>query len=215
MTPRHREDPVADYVRKLLNDWVGEGKQLKQLAKEADVVPSLLTQIRKGQGVGKITLPKLAPALGRTVPALIAEAYDWYEEHGRKLREAVREEPAGEVEQPKALREAVEILKTMKGPVTEDEIAASLSAFDMESLADRDVEFWVTTLGADLEWRRKHQVLENELGRVEKVAVAERGRIRRRAANKRANAHKERLRKERAAKSAHVEATPGAKKATS
>lgn len=70
-------EPVTEYVIKLLSEWEGSGKKLKDL--DTGMSPSMPSQIKaRTSTVTNYSGPRFAKVFGMTYPELVSRAYEWY-----------------------------------------------------------------------------------------------------------------------------------------
>lgn len=166
----NRDEPVSDYVRKLIHEWEAKGKLLKDLAHIARTAPSMPSQVKKGTGVGSRSRAGFARAFEMTEDQLIERAFEWWKKEGRKV--SVLAAPV--VSEHPGRAEAIEVVKDL-ARVTDAQIRPIIEAYGADMFASRDKEWWVRTLLTELEDQRRRGVMP---ALVEKENDAKRAKVR-------------------------------------
>lgn len=149
--PTNRDQPLADYVRKLIAEWEeknGKGK-LNILARQAGVAKSLPSQIKAGLGVGGRSLPGFARAFGMREDELKEQAYEWWLREGKRVAEMAAPPP----EQYPDRARAIELAKTWR-QAQDAEIRTIIALYGADEFASREFEWWDETLMRELKRMR-------------------------------------------------------------
>lgn len=93
-------DPVLTaYTKKLIRDWEAGGRDAKELAALADVVPSQISGLKSGAfGVGARSGQKFAKAFGRDYADYVQDAWKWWGVEGKQQNPPVAPDPVPERE---------------------------------------------------------------------------------------------------------------------
>ncbi len=164
---KEKDLAVNRYLQRLLEDYVGAGGKLIDLADKAGVARSVLTQIRNtAQGAGNRTAPRIAGALGLDFPELYRRAHEWWDRTGgtgpvsveglprastSKSHPRVRELPGWEEGLDAARRRAPfvpERFFTAVGSMGAPP-ASELVAVDAEAMADLAVALYMLSVRAE------------------------------------------------------------------
>lgn len=146
----NRDQPISDYVRKLIREWEASGRLLQDLARAAHVAKSMPSQVKKGTGVGSRSRAGFARAFGMTDEQLVERAFEWWKEHGRQA--AVLSAPAADTYPQRA--EAVEVVKDLL-VATDAQLRPIIDAYGAELFANRDRDWWISTLMTELKILRR------------------------------------------------------------
>lgn len=140
----NRDDVLSSFVRMKIRAWRDGGRELKELAAIAGVAKSSPSQVLLGTGVARKTAPGYARAFGYpSEDALKAAAWEWWKAEGQAGEDAVF------VPRSEAQKAAIElVLGLQQGTATQ--LATILSAYSHPRFHDRDRDWWVQTLLAEL-----------------------------------------------------------------
>lgn len=165
-----REDPLTEFVRLKLREWVASGRDQNELARRTGLSPSSVSQVKGKNGVGKRSVKGWAHALGYgSEEELRDAAYAWYVAQGKKGID-LAEEPE--------VKAAIATVISMGGGsllgVTETEVRAILHSFSDPRFSGRDEAYWVPILLQELQINRTLRGLARNVANNEKAAKRKR-----------------------------------------
>lgn len=150
----NRNEFLSDYVRKLIGDWQDAGLELKDLAKRAGIALSMPSQIKKGTGVGRKSLPGLARAFKLTEEQLWKDAYLWWQERGKVAKDAVAGLPLAESPADPEQTKAIDTVRGLTA-ASDAELRRIVARYSHPDFGGRDYQFWEQTLLMELNRDRK------------------------------------------------------------
>lgn len=136
----NRDDVVSGYVRMKIREWRASGREMQDLARVAGFAKSTPSQVMLGTGVGAKTGPRFAKAFGlESYDALKMAAFEWWKGQAEAAAEP----------QPAAMTEAVGMVVGL-GQGTPEQVDTILTAYRHPRFLDRDRDWWLQTLLAEL-----------------------------------------------------------------
>jgi len=140
----NRDDVISSFVRSRIREWRESGRELQDLARAAGFAKSTPSQVILGTGVGAKTGPKFAKAFGfKSYDAMKTAAWEWWQAQGKAS--------SGSAEHPKtdAMAEALDaVLSLNQG--TREQLETILGAYVHPRFRERDKDWWLETLLAEL-----------------------------------------------------------------
>lgn len=140
----NRDTVLSDFLRLKIEEWVKSGREQKDLAAAAGFrSPSTVAMVKRGQGVGKKTVPGFAKAFGfASVEALVDAAYEWRRGLGESLERRLADP---------AFVAAVRALGGLIAPpATDAEIRTIAADFVGPRFDEREADWWLNTIGPEL-----------------------------------------------------------------
>ncbi len=150
----NRDEVVSSFVRMRIREWKASGRELQELARLAGIAKSSPSQVLLGTGVARKTRPGYAKAFGYpSEDALLSAAWEWWKAEGQAGEDAVF------VPQSDAQREAIDLVIGLQQG-TAAQIATILAAYSHPRFRDRDKDWWLQALLAEL--RRDRETLADD-----------------------------------------------------
>lgn len=141
----NRDDVISGFVRAKIREWrYVEKRELQELARAAGFGKSTPSQVLFGTGVGGKTGPKFAKAFGyASYDAMKSAAWEWWKEQGQAGHDSVS------VPKTEAMGEAIAAVLAL-GQGTVEQVETIMAAFAHARFRDRDKDWWIQTLLAEL-----------------------------------------------------------------